>query len=68
MARNISAIKQRITSVGSTRKITNAMRLVSMSKLQQFKRKQDRLAPYFNEVAKVSNRFGKSQDTEKKLL
>lgn len=68
MARNLNAIKTRIASIGSTRKITNAMRLVSMSKLQQYKKQQDQLAPYFREVAKRSSRFGKNQDRGKRLL
>ena len=44
------------------------MRLVSMSKLQQYKKLQDQLAPYFREVARKSGRFGKNQDTNKKLI
>ena len=68
MARNLNSIKKRISSIGSTRKITNAMRLVSMSKLQQYKKLQDQLAPYFREVARKSGRFGKNQDTDKKLI
>lgn len=65
---NLNTIKKRIHSIQSTRKITNAMRLVSMSKLQRFKKQQDMLAPYFVEVAKKSRRFGKAFDEEKKLL
>ena len=68
MARNLNAIKKRIGSIKSTQKITNAMRLVSMSKLQQFKRKQDILAPYFIEVAKKSHRFGQAQDSRYRML
>lgn len=39
-----------------------------MSKLQQFKKQQDQLAPYFREVAKKSGRFGKNQDSKERLL
>ena len=39
-----------------------------MSKLQQYKKKQDELAPYFREVAKKSGRYGKNQDSDKRLL
>ncbi len=39
-----------------------------MSKLQQFKKQQDQLAPYFREVAKKSGRFGKNQDKGQRLL
>lgn len=55
--RNLNAIKKRVSAIKSTQKITNAMRLVSISKLQQYKRLQDSLAPYFNEVAKISRQY-----------
>ena len=57
MASNTSEIKQRITSIGSTQKITKAMKLVSFSKLQRYKRKLDEFAPYFDAVSKASEQF-----------
>ena len=66
--RNLNAIKNRIAAIKSTQKITNAMRLVSISKLQQYKRLQDSLAPYFNEVAKVSRNFESMQTNSKPKL
>lgn len=66
--RNLNAIKNRIAAIKSTQKITNAMRLVSISKLQQYKRLQDSLAPYFNEVAKISRNFESMQTNSKPVL
>lgn len=57
MASNTSEIKQRITSIGSTQKITKAMKLVSFSKLQRYKRKLDEFAPYYDSVTKASEQF-----------
>lgn len=62
--RNLNAIKTRIAAIKSTQKITNAMRLVSISKLQQYKRLQDALAPYFREVASISRDF-KNEEASK---
>ena len=55
--RNLNAIKKRISAIQSTQKITNAMRLVSLSKLQQHKKQQDALNPYFIEAARLRRDF-----------
>lgn len=57
MASNTSEIKQRITSIGSTQKITKAMKLVSFSKLQRYRRRLDEFAPYYDSVSKASEQF-----------
>lgn len=66
--RNLNAIKKRVAAIKSTQKITNAMRLVSISKLQQYKRLQDSLAPYFNEVAKISRDHDNEEVSDLKPL
>ena len=65
--RNLNAIKKRIAAIKSTQKITNAMRLVSISKLQKYKKLQDSLAPYFYEVAKLAKDL-EDEDSSKDLL
>lgn len=66
--RNLNAIKKRVAAIKSTQKITNAMRLVSISKLQQYKKLQDSLAPYFKEVAKITRDFENEEKSELKPL
>ncbi|NLY63094.1 MAG: F0F1 ATP synthase subunit gamma [Erysipelothrix sp.] len=66
--RNLNAIKKRISAIKSTQKITNAMRLVSISKVQQFKRLQDSLAPYFNEVEKISKDYKTTSEANDKPI
>lgn len=64
--RNLNAIKKRISAIKSTQKITNAMRLVSISKVQQYKRLQDSLAPYFDEVEKIATDFKSEESVSNK--
>ena len=45
---NAKEIKNRIASVGDTRKITNAMYLIASTKLQKAKQDLDRTMPYFS--------------------
>lgn len=46
-------IKRRIRSVHSTKQITNAMKLVSASKLTKAKARLEQTRPYFNETKRV---------------
>lgn len=57
MASNISAIKQRIASIESTQKITKAMKLVSLSKLQRYRKDMLEFDAYYQAVSKVSKNF-----------
>lgn len=57
MASNTSEIKQRITSIGSTQKITKAMKLVSFSKLQRYRIKLKEFENYYEAVNTVSQQF-----------
>ena len=44
---SIKEIQDRIKSIKDTRKITNAMYLISSSKLKKAKKRHDETAPYF---------------------
>ncbi|CAM3601763.1 F0F1 ATP synthase subunit gamma [Erysipelothrix urinaevulpis] len=57
MASNTAGIKQRINSITSTQKITKAMKLVSLSKLQKYRRYLNEFEPYFEAVSGVSDQF-----------
>lgn len=46
MASNIKAIKNRIASIESTKKVTSAMQLVSMAKLQKYQKKSSHVKKY----------------------
>ena len=54
---NISEIKNRISSVSNTKKITNAMYLISSTKLQKAKQSLKRTRPFFkmqeNEIKRI---------------
>ena len=54
---NISEIKNRINSVKNTRKITNAMYLISSTKLQKAKQSLKKTRPFFemqeNEIKRI---------------
>lgn len=50
MAGSMQAIKRRIKSVESTRKITKAMELVASSKLMKTRKRLDEMKPYFTQV------------------
>ena len=45
---NMREIRTRMKSIQDTMKITNAMYLISSSKLKQAKKKLDKTLPYFN--------------------
>ena len=47
---NTKEIKNRIKSVHDTQKITNAMYLISSTKLQKAKKELELTKPYFNEL------------------
>ena len=57
MASNTGAIKQRIASIESTQKITKAMKLVSLSKLQRYRKDMLEFEAYFKAVSEVSEKF-----------
>ncbi len=50
---SLGDVKRRIKSVGNTKQITNAMNLVSASKLQKAKGRLSQTGPYFNYTRKV---------------
>ena len=62
MAQNMKDIKRRIKSVESTMKITNAMKLVSASKLRKAKLRFNQVAPFFAEIRK--NMLDIAKDTD----
>ncbi|HAJ16031.1 ATP synthase F1 subunit gamma [Sharpea azabuensis] len=50
MAGQMQAIKRRIKSIDSTRKITKAMMLVASSKLMKTRKQMDNMKPYYSQV------------------
>jgi F-type H+-transporting ATPase subunit gamma len=59
------AIKKRIASIGDTRKITNAMYLISSTKVSKAKAELDHSRPYFNALRnEISNIFQISSKLE----
>lgn len=50
MAQGMQAIKRRIKSIDSTKKITKAMELVATSKLRKTRNQLDELKPYYEKV------------------
>ncbi|MDE8038139.1 F0F1 ATP synthase subunit gamma [Erysipelothrix rhusiopathiae] len=54
---NTSGIKKRIKSITSTQKITKAMKLVSLSKLQRYRDQMSEFKDYYEAVTKVSEQF-----------
>ncbi len=50
---SLGDVKRRIGSVKNTKQITNAMNLVSASKLQKAKQRATQTTPYFNEMRNV---------------
>ncbi|MDR2571999.1 MAG: ATP synthase F1 subunit gamma [Oscillospiraceae bacterium] len=63
---SMKAIKKRITSVNSTKKIMKAMNLVAASKLQKAKSRLDNIRPMNNDIKKVmeSIRSGINEDMD----
>ena len=61
---SMKAIKKRISSVNSTKKIMKAMNLVAASKLQKAKARLDDIRPMYNDIKKVMEnvRYGVSDD------
>ena len=47
---NTKEIKNRINSIKSTQKITNAMYLIASTKMQKAKKELDETKPYFDSV------------------
>lgn len=54
---NLNAIKKRIASIKATQKITNAMRLVSISKVNKYKQQLMDLKPYYDEIMSIAENF-----------
>lgn len=48
MARSLSSLKKRMATITTTQKITNTMKLVSMSKLQRYANLRDQFKDYYN--------------------
>jgi len=63
----MKAIKKRITSVNSTKKIMKAMNLVSASKLQKAKSRLDHIRPMFENMALVMDSIKKSISPDVKI-
>lgn len=54
---SLKEIKNRLTSVNSTRKITSAMKMVASSKLHHAQQDIERLRPYADNVRNMTSRF-----------
>ena len=54
---NTAKIKGRMKTITSTQKITKAMKLVSLSKLQQYKRRMASFDVYFDALQKNNEKF-----------
>ena len=50
-------LKKRIASIKATQKITNAMRLVSISKVNKYKQQLMDLKPYYDEIMSIAENF-----------
>ena len=57
---DLQSIKKRINSIGDTRKITNAMYLISSAKMRKAKADLDRTRPYFEATRKEIKRIFRS--------
>lgn len=57
---DLQSIKKRIDSIGDTRKITNAMYLISSAKMRKVKADLDRTRPYFEATKKEVKRIFRS--------
>jgi len=55
---NLKDIRTRITSVKSTRQITNAMKMVSAAKLRKAQNAITQLRPYANKLNEILGRLG----------
>lgn len=66
---NMKEIKNRINSVRDTQKITNAMYLISSTKMRKAKKEHEATKPYFEAVAKEIKRvFIKNEDIESRYI
>ena len=66
---NIKGIKNRISSVQDTRKITNAMYLIASTKMKKAKVELDRTRPYFEAVrAEMKRIFRISEDIDSRYM
>lgn len=64
---SLKEIKSRIQSVGSTRKITSAMKMVSSAKLRKSQRAIENFLPYENKLNSLLNNF-LSADTDTDII
>lgn len=66
---NAREIRNRISSIRETRKITNAMYLISSTKMRKAKREWDQTRPYFEALrAEVKRIFRTSQNVESRYF
>ncbi|MEG0327120.1 MAG: FoF1 ATP synthase subunit gamma [Erysipelothrix sp.] len=65
---NTSALKKRIKTISSTQKITKAMKLVSLSKLQRYKNELGSFKDYYNAVHEISDSFMTADEMETSSL
>lgn len=69
MSENMQDIKRRIKSVTSTRQITNAMKLVSASKLRKAKSTFEKTTKYFNYITdSIEEIFNNTSEVPEKYL
>ncbi len=61
---NLKEIRTRITSVKSTRQITNAMKMVSAAKLRKAQNAITKLRPYANKLNEILSRLSDVQNTK----
>ncbi len=76
---NLKEIRTRITSVTSTRQITNAMKMVSAAKLKKAQKAIDQIRPYAEKLIEIlisisqsvqleDNQYAEERDVEKVLI
>ena len=69
MAQNLNKTKRRIASINSTKKITNAMELVSTVKLKKYRRILESNEAYTNEIVNLLNAiFANRKESDKTLF
>ena len=53
MSRSLSSLAKRRKTIQTTQKITNAMKLVSMSRVQKYRREQLKYEPVYKHVLNI---------------
>ena len=68
MAQALNKTKRRIASINSTKKITNAMELVSTVKLKKYRRVMEENDDYTNEIVNLINLVFKNRKEDEKTI